>query len=162
MAPMAVRLFFLLFVVILVAFSYISFYNDQHVPFHYTDTRQIDITLSQLVILAFSLGAAMVILGTLVKDVTAASRNWRERREKQRRDDARARAARAGELVQRGMLQEAVKELTRGLSVNPEDHDAIKILATAQEKIDNTLEAVKALTRVKQSDTSDLSVYFRL
>ena len=95
---MAVRLLFLLFVVILVAFSYISLYNDQHVPFHYTDTRQIEITLSQLVILAFSLGAAMVILGTLVKDVTAASRNWRERREKQRRDAARARAARAGEL----------------------------------------------------------------
>ena len=90
---MTVRLLFLLFVVILAAFSYISLYNDQHVPFHLSDTRRIDITLSQLVILAFSLGATMVILGTLVKDVTAASRNWRERREKQRRDAARARAA---------------------------------------------------------------------
>src|SRR5512139_4296791 len=162
MAPMAVRLFFLLFVVILVAFSYISFYNDQHVPFHYTDTRQIDITLSQLVILAFSLGAAMVILGTLVKDVTAASRNWRERREKQRRDAARARAARAGELVQRGMLQEAVKELTRSLSVNPDDREALDLLASAQEELGNPLEAVKALTRVKQIEPSDLSAYFRL
>lgn len=159
---MAVRLLFLLFVVILVAFSYISLHNDQHVPFHYTDTRYIEITISQLVILAFSLGAVVVILGTLVKDVIAASRNWRERREKQRRDAARARAARAGELVQRGMLSEAVKELTRSLAVNPDDRDALELLATAQGDLGNPLEAVKALTRIKQIDPSDLSVYFRL
>ncbi len=41
---MAVRLLFLLFVVILVAFSYISLLNDQHVPFYYSATRQIEIT----------------------------------------------------------------------------------------------------------------------
>src|SRR5665811_1363392 len=130
-APMAVRLLFLLFVVILVAFSYISLLNGQHVPFYYSATRQMDVSVSELAILAFSLGAAMVILGTMVKDVTAASRNWRERREKQRRDAARARAARAGELVQRGMLTEAVKELTRGLAVNPDDREALDLLATA-------------------------------
>ena len=159
---MAVRLLFLLFVVILVAFSYISLLNGQHVPFYYSATRQMDISVSELAILAFSLGAAMVILGTLVKDVTAASRNWRERREKQRRDAARARAARAGELVQRGMLPEAVKELTRSLAVNPDDREALDLLATAQAELGSPLEAVKALTRMKQIDPSDLSVYFRL
>jgi len=159
---MAVRLLFLLFVVILVAFSYISLLNGQHVPFYLSATRQVDVSVSELAILAFSLGAAMVILGTLVKDVTSASANWRERREKQRRDAARARAMKAGELVQRGMLAEAVKELTRGLSVNPDDRDALDLLATAQAELGNPLEAVKALTRMKQADPSDLSVYFRL
>src|SRR5512140_1224131 len=162
MAPMAVRLLFLLFVVILVAFSYISLLNGQHVPFYYSATRQIDISVSELAILAFSLGASMVILGTLVKDVTAASRNWRERREKQRRDAARTRAAKAGELVQRGMLPEAVKELTRSLAVNPDDREALDLLATAQVELGSPLDAVKALTRMKQIDPSDLSVYFRL
>jgi predicted Zn-dependent protease len=159
---MAIRLLFLLFVVILVAFSYISLLNPQHVPFYLSANRQVDVSVSELAILAFSLGAAMVILGTLVKDVTAASTNWRERREKQRRDAARARAAKAGELVQRGMLAEAVKELTRGLSVNPDDRDALDLLATAQAELGSPLEAVKALTRMKQADPSDLSVYFRL
>jgi predicted Zn-dependent protease len=159
---MAVRLLFLLFVVILVAFSYISLLNGQHVPFYYSANRQMDISVSELAILAFSLGAAMVILGTLAKDVTTASRNWRERREKQRRDAARARAAKAGELVQRGMLKEAVKELTRGLAVNPDDREALDLLATAQSELGSHLEAVKALTRMKQIDPSDLSVYFRL
>jgi predicted Zn-dependent protease len=159
---MAIRLLFLLFVVILVAFSYISLLNPQHVPFYLSANRQVDVSVSELAILAFSLGATMVILGTLVKDVTAASTNWRERREKQRRDAARARAAKAGELVQRGMLAEAVKELTRGLSVNPDDRDALDLLATAQAELGSPLEAVKALTRMKQADPSDLSVYFRL
>ena len=159
---MAIRLLFLLFVVILVAFSCISLLNPQHVPFYLSANRQVDVSVSELAILAFSLGAAMVILGTLVKDVTAASTNWRERREKQRRDAARARAAKAGELVQRGMLAEAVKELTRGLSVNPDDRDALDLLATAQAELGSPLEAVKALTRMKQADPSDLSVYFRL
>ncbi|MBI5904843.1 MAG: tetratricopeptide repeat protein [Deltaproteobacteria bacterium] len=159
---MAVRLLFLLFVAILVAFSYISLLNGQHIPFYYSATRQMEVTVSELAILAFSLGAAMVILGTLVKDVTSASRNWRERREKQRRDAARARAAKAAELVQRGMLTEATKELTRSLSVNAEDREALLLLASAQEELGNHLEAVKALTRVKQIDPSDLSVYFRL
>ena len=159
---MAVRLLFLLFVVILVAFSYISLLNGQHVPFYWSATRQMEVTVSELAILSFSLGAAMVILGTLVKDVTSASRNWRERREKQRREAARARAARAAELVQRGMLQEAARELTRSLSVNPDDREALELLASAQAELGNPLEAVKALTRIKQIDPSDLSVYFRL
>jgi len=159
---MAVRLLFLLFVVILVAFSYISFLNGQHVPFYYSATRQMEVTVSELAILSFSLGAAMVILGTLVKDVTSASQNWRERREKSRKEAARARAARAAELVQRGMLQEAARELTRSLSVNPDDREALELLATAHAELGNPLEAVKALARVKQIDPSDLSVYFRL
>jgi tetratricopeptide (TPR) repeat protein len=159
---MAIRLLFLLFVAILVAFSYISLLNGQHVPFYYSATRQMEVTVSELAILSFSLGAAMVILGTLVKDVTSASRTWRERREKQRRDAAKARAARAAELVQRGMLQEAARELTRSLSVNPDDREALDLLASTQEELGNPLEAVKALTRVKQIEPSDLSAYFRL
>ena len=159
---MAIRLLFLLFVVILVAFSYISLLNGQHVPFYYSATRQMEVTVSELAILSFSLGAAMVILGTLVKDVTSASRTWRERREKQRRDAAKARAARAAELVQRGMLQEAARELTRSLSVNADDREALDLLASTQEELGNPLEAVKALARVKQIEPSDLSAYFRL
>jgi len=159
---MAVRLLFLLFVVILVAFSYISLLNGQHIPFFYSATRQLEVTVSELSILSFSLGAAIVILGTMVKDVTSASRNWRERREKQRRDAARARATKAAELFQRGMISDATKELTRSLSVNPEDREALDLLAAALEEQGNLLEAVKALTRVKQIDPSDLAVYFRL
>jgi len=158
----AVRLLFLLFVVILVAFSYISLLNGQHIPFFYSATRQLEVTVSELSILSFSLGAAIVILGTMIKDVTTASRSWRERREKQRRDAGRARTVKAAEFFQRGMLADATKELTRSLSVNAEDRDALDLLASAQEEQGNLLEAAKALTRMKQIDPSDLSVYFRL
>ncbi len=159
---MAVRLLFLLFVIILVGFSYISLLNGQHIQFFYSATRQMEVTVSELAILAFSLGAAMVILGTLVKDVTMASKNWKERREKQRREAARARVAKASELFQRGMLQEAAKELERSLSVNPDDREALDLLSSVETERGNPLEAVKALTRVKQIDPSDLSVFFRL
>jgi len=60
------------------------------------------------------------------------------------------------------MLSEAVKELTRSLAVNPDDREALDLLATAQAELGSPLEAVKALTRMKQIDPSDLSVYFRL
>ncbi|NJD61103.1 MAG: tetratricopeptide repeat protein [Deltaproteobacteria bacterium] len=159
---MAVRLLFLLFVIILVAFSYISFLNGQHIQFFYSDTRQLEITVSELAILSFALGAAMVILGTLVKDVTLASKNWKERREKQRREAARSRVAKASDLFQRGMLSEAAKELERSLSVNPDDREALDLLSSVETERGNSLEAVKALTRVKQIDPSDLSVFFRL
>jgi tetratricopeptide (TPR) repeat protein len=159
---MAVRLLFLLFVVVLVAFYYISVLNGLRIPFFYSPTRQADLAVYQLVILSFSIGAAMVILGTMVNDVTNASRNWRERREKHRRKAAQERAMKARELVQRGMLPDAAKELTRSLSVNPEDREALELLASAHEEMGNHLEAVKSLTKVKQIDPSDLSVYFRL
>ncbi len=45
------------------------------------------------------------------------------------------------------MLPEAVKELTRSLAVNPDDREALELLASAQEEIGSPLEAVKALTR---------------
>jgi predicted Zn-dependent protease len=159
---MAVRLLFLLFVIILVGFSYISLLNGQHIQFFYSATRQMELTVSELAILSFSLGAAMVILGTLVKDVTTASKSWKERREKQRREAARARVAKASELFQRGMLPEAAKELERSLSVNPDDREALDLLSSVETERGNPLEAVKALTRVKQIDPSDLSVFLRL
>lgn len=159
---MAVRLLFLLFVIILVGFAYISLLNGQHIPFFYSAKGQMDITVAELVILSFSLGAAMVILGTLVKDVTLASRNWKERREKQRKEAARARVAKAQELFQKGMLDEAAKELERSLSVNPDDREALDLLSHVESERGNSLEAVKALTRLKQLDPSDLSVFFRL
>ena len=159
---MAVRLLFLLFVVILVAFSYISLLNGQHIQFFYSATRQVEVTVSELAILAFSLGAAMVILGTMVKDVTQASKNWKERRDRQRREAARARVAKASGLFQRGLIDDAAAELQRSLSVNPDDREALVILADVETERKNHLEAVKALTRAKQIDPSDITVYFRL
>ncbi len=159
---MAVRLLFLLFVVILVGFSYISVLNGQHIQFFYSSTRQVEVTVSELAILAFSLGAVMVILGTLVKDVTMASKNWKERRESQRKEAARARVAKAAGLYQRGMLNDAATELGKSLSVNPDDREALVILADVEVERGNLLEAVKALTRVKQIDPSDITIYTRL
>ncbi len=159
---MVVRLLFLLFVVILVAFSYISVLNGQHIQFFYSATRQVEVTVSELAILAFSLGAAMVILGTMVKDVTLASKNWKEKREKQRKDAARARVAKAAGLYQRGMQDDAAAELQKSLSVNPDDREALELLANVEIERGNLLEAVKALTRVKQIDPSDITVYLRL
>ncbi|MBI5576580.1 MAG: tetratricopeptide repeat protein [Deltaproteobacteria bacterium] len=159
---MAVRLLFLLFVIILVGFTYISLLNGQHIQFFFSATRMAEVSVSELAILSFSLGAALVILGTLVKDVTLASKNWKERREKQRKEAARARVAKAQDFHRRGMLDEAVKELERSLSVNPDDREALELLSAVETERGNSLEAVKALTRLKQIDPSDLSVFFRL
>lgn len=159
---MAVRLLFLLFVVILVGFLHISLLNGQHIQFFYLDSRQVEVTVAELAILSFAVGAGMVILGTLVKDVTEASRSWKARREKQRREAARARIAKAAALFRRGILDEAVQELSRSLSVNPDDREALDLLAAVETERGNHLEAVKALTRLKQIDPSDVAVYLRL
>lgn len=159
---MAVRLLFLFVVLVLFGFGYISLLNGQRIPFFYSSSRQVEVAVSALAILSFALGAAMVILGTLVKDVTQASTTWRERREKQRREAARARVGKAAGLLERDMLDEAAKELQKSLSVNPDDLDALGLLARVETLRRNRLEAVKALTRIKQIDPSDLSVYFKL
>ena len=74
----------------------------------------------------------------------------------------RARVAKAQELFQRGMLDDAAKELERSLSVNKDDREALDLLSQVETERENLLEAVKALTRVKQIDPSDISVFFRL
>ncbi len=159
---MAVRLLFLLFVVILVGFTYISLLNGQHIQFFYSSIRQVEVTVAELAILSFSLGAVVVLLGSFFKDVTEASKTWKERREKQRREASRARIAKAQGLFQRGLLDDAARELTRSLSVNADDKEALDLLATVETERGNHLEAVKALTRLKQIDPSDLSTYTRL
>ncbi len=159
---MAVRLLFLLFVVILVGFLHISLLNGQHIQFFYFDSRQVEVTVAELAILSFCIGAAMVLVGSFFKDVTEASKTWKERREKQRREAARARIAKAQGLFQRGILEEAARELNRSLSVNADDKEALALLASVETDRRNHLEAVKALTRLKQLDPSDLSVYTRL
>lgn len=159
---MAVRLLFLLFAAVLAAFGYISLLNGQHVAFYLSNTRQFELTVSELVILAFSMGASMVVLGTMVKDVTEASRGWKERRERQRREAAKDRVAKAADLFRRGRLDEAAKELSRSLSVNSGDREALELLASVEIERKNPLEAAKALTRLRQDDPTDLSVQFRL
>lgn len=159
---MAVRLLFLLFVAILAAFGYISLLNGQHVSFFLSNTRQFELTVSELVILSFSMGAAMVVLGTMVKDVTEASRGWKERRERQRREAAKERVAKASGLFRRGMLDDAAKELSRSLSVNPDDREALELLASVEIERKNPLEAARSLTKLRQIDPTDLSVHFRL
>ncbi len=157
-----IRLLMLLFVLVLVGFSYIFLLNGENIPFRLSASRVVDVTAGELSILSFALGAALVILGTLVKDVTAASRTWKERREQQRRQAGRARAAKARGLFARGLLEEASAELARSLAVNPEDPEALELRARVEEERGNFLEAVKALTRLKQLDPSDLTVYLRL
>jgi tetratricopeptide (TPR) repeat protein len=159
---LAIRLLFLLFVVVLAAFGYVSLLNGQHVTFFLSSTRQFDLTVSELVLLAFSLGASMVVLGTMAKDVAEASRGWKERRDRQRREAARERVAKASGLFRRGMLDEAAKELSRSLSVNADDREALELMATVEIERRNPLEAAKALTRLRQNDPTDLSVQFRL
>ena len=160
---MAIRLIFFFFVVILLAFYYISRLNGHAVPFYFfSSTSYIELATYQLAMLAFSLGAALVIIGTMVNDITTASKTWRERKERKRKKTAQERATKAAELVQRGMLSEAITELTRSLSADPEDREALELSASAHEEMGNWLEAVKALTKIKQIDPSDLSIYFRL
>ena len=159
---MGVRLLLLFCVIILAGFSYVSLLNGQHIPFFYSTMRQVEVTVSELAILSFCLGAAMVILGTMVKDVTEASKTWRERRLAQRKEAARARVAKAMGFHRRGMLNEAAAELGKSLAVNPEDREALELLATVETERKVPLEAVKALTRIKQIDPSDLFVYYRL
>ncbi len=159
---MAVRFLFLLFAIVLAAFGYISLLNGQHVSFFLSNTRQFDLTVSELVILAFALGASMVVLGTMVKDVTEASRGWKERRKRQQREAARERVSKASGLFRRGMLDEAAKELARSLSVDSDDHEALDLLASVEIERKNPLEAAKALTRLRRNDPTDLSVQFRL
>lgn len=159
---MAVRLLFLFFVVVIVAFSYISVLNGQHIQFYYSATRNVDVAVSELALLSFAMGAAMVILGTLVKDVTQASANWKERREAQRREAARARVTKAAGLLSRGLLDEASKEVSKSLAVNPDDRDALDVLANVEICRENPIEAIKALSRLKQLDPENLSAYLRL
>ncbi|MCL1926965.1 MAG: tetratricopeptide repeat protein [Syntrophorhabdaceae bacterium] len=159
---MAIRLLFIFFVAILGGFFYISIYNGDRVSFHFSSSSLVELAIYQLIILSFSFGAAMVILATMINDITTASKTWRKRREQHRRKTAQDRTMKAAELVQRGMLSEAVAELTRSLSVNKDDREALELLASAHEEMGNYLEAVKALAKVKQVDPSYLLVYFRL
>ncbi len=59
---MAVRLLLVLFVVVLGAFVHISLLNGQHIQFFYLGSRQIEVTVAELAILSFAIGAVMVLL----------------------------------------------------------------------------------------------------
>lgn len=159
---MAVRLLFLLFVAVLIGFSYLSILNGQAVNFYLSPTRAVDVTTSELVIISFSVGAALVILAALFKDVVAASKGWKERRERQRLTQAKTRVERAKGLFERGLLDDAAVELSRSIASAPDDLVALDLLARVEAERGNLLEAVKALTKAKQADPSDLSIYLRL
>ncbi|NIO16841.1 MAG: tetratricopeptide repeat protein [Deltaproteobacteria bacterium] len=159
---MGLRLFLLLIIVMAIAFTHVSILNSDIVRFHLTPGRTVEIALAELTLIAFALGAGIVLLGTFVKDAMTSTKMWREKRLLAKKESATKKLSKAWNLLYQGKTSAALETVDSILAVIPESRSAILLKAMIYRELGDYIEEVKALTEIKTNDPSNVDAYFML
>lgn len=159
---MSFRLFLLLVIVMAIGFTHVSILNPDITTFNLTPGRSVEIALSELTLIAFALGAGIVLIGTIVKDTMASTRLWKEKRALAKKDSANKRVSKASNLLYQGKTSAALEAVNGILAVVPENRSALLLKAMIFRELGNYLEEIEALTELKTLDPSDVDSYFML
>jgi tetratricopeptide (TPR) repeat protein len=159
---MSLRLFLLLIIVMAIGFTHISILNSAIIKFNLTPGRSVQIALSELTLIAFSLGAGIVLIGTLIKDAMVSTRHWKEKRVLGKKESANKKLSKAWNLLYQGKLTAALESVNGILAVVPENRSAHLLKASIFREQGNYIEEIDTLTSVKNMDPSNVDSYFLL
>jgi tetratricopeptide (TPR) repeat protein len=159
---MSLRLFLLLIIVMAIGFTHVSILNSDMVKFNFTPGRSFEIALSELTLIAFALGAGIVLLGTFVKDAMTSTKQWKEKRLSAKKESANKRLSKAWNLLYQDKTTSALETVDGILSIIPENRSALLLKAMIYRELGNYIEEINALTKVKTIDPSNVDSYFML
>ncbi|RLB07957.1 MAG: hypothetical protein DRG50_01195 [Deltaproteobacteria bacterium] len=155
---MFIRLLFLSIAIFSALFIYISYLNPLSIRFQYLKDSYLETSLSILLISSFFLGALITFFIYLVKDI---SRAFRERREKKEREQLWERFYLATDALLKGNLSKAEKHILVYLKKRFDDPKAYLKLAEIYQKGGRHQEAIETLRKAKGLKVDQLEILFR-
>jgi lipopolysaccharide biosynthesis regulator YciM len=155
---MLVRLFLL--IVIVLFFCYLALANPMDVDFHFFG-KVISTELSILMGLSFALGAILVIIGWLVRDVKRAFEGYQESRQKKKGELLKEELNKGIEDFIKGNLTKARAHFTEVLKKDPSQIDLYFRLSDISVKEGNEDEALNWLERARLIDIGNIEILLR-
>jgi len=159
---MGLRLILLLIIVMAIGFTHVSILNSGTITFNLTPTISVEIAVAELVLIAFAAGAALVLLGTFVKDTVDSAKRWKERRKQAKKESARAKIDKARSLYFQEKYKAALDAVNSALSILPESREALILKAQILNAVGNIPEKIATLRDYTKSHPSILEGYIEL
>lgn len=146
---MLLRFVFLVFILVVLAFGYLSYHNSAQVAFFLSKESQYTIPAVQLAFISFFLGGFVVFVSYMAYDLQRALEKWRLRRREKKRGVVQELYKQGIEALRKGDRDKAKDFLTRYIEKDPTNIDAYIQLAGVYFKEENYGEAIKVLSKAR-------------
>lgn len=157
---MLVRLLLITILIIISLFCWLSLLNPLYVEFQFFG-RTLPTDLSTLMISSFVLGAMLVFIGTLARDLKRGFQNLRQSRKKKRELSIREELNRGIEYYIRGDLQKAKSHFIEVLNKDPSQINIYFKLSELGVKEGNLEEALNWLERARWYDMRNVDILLK-
>ena len=157
---MLMRLLLIIILAAIVLFCWISLSNPLDIDFQFFD-RIVPIDLSTLMILSFVLGAMLVFISTLARDVKRAIEGFRVSRQKKKNLSLKEEFNKGMDAFLRGNLAKAKSHFVAVLKKDPYQIDLYLKLSEIDFKEGNAEEALHWLERARLIDMRNVETLFR-
>src|SRR3989304_5750058 len=146
---MLLRFVFLVFILVVLAFGYLSYHNSAQVAFFLSKESQYTIPEVQHAFISFFLGGFVVAVSYMPYDLQRALEKWRLRRREKKRGVVQELYKQGIEALRKGDKDKAKDFLTRYIERDPTNIDAYIQLAGVYFKEENYGEAIKVLSKAR-------------
>lgn len=157
---MLVKLLFIIILSLISVFCWLSLTNPLDVQFHFFG-RTIPTDLSTLMITSFVLGALLVFISTLARDVKRSLENYRLLRKRKKEQSIKEELNKGMEDLLRGDLTKAKAHFTEVLKNDPFQKDLYIKLSEIATKEGNDEEALRWLERAQWIDNKNVEIPLR-
>lgn len=159
---MFLRLLFLVFIFLVLAFGYLTFYNPDQVTFSLSKERQLQLPIVELVFISFFAGASLVFISYIAYDLQRALERWRIRRREKKRGVVQELYQQGVDALKRGEREKAKDFLARYIEKDPTNIEAYIQLAGVYSKEENYNDAIKILAKGRLMEPNHAALLFHL
>ena len=155
---MSLRLFLVLIIIMAIGFSHVSILNSGAVKFYLTPSKFVEMALSELTLITFALGAAIVLVGTFFKDAASSARQWKTKRIQTKKENAYDKLKKARDLFYQNKASSALEVVESVLPVIPENREALHLKAKIQREMGDRDGLLETLANWKEHFPADVEL----
>lgn len=156
------RFFVTIVVILLGVLAYLTHLNPTPVSFRISETRNVDVALSVLMLGAIAFGGALVLSALGMREVRRWWANWRVGRQRQVAGKVQEHLTAAHRAWFSGRTKEALSHLGRVLDINPNHVPALLQLGTINYRAEELDDAIRFHRRARAADEQNLEVALAL
>ena len=155
---MVVRIFLLFIIILSGIYIYVSSLNPLDVQFQYLKGKSLETSLSVLLISAFFLGAFLLSLAYLFKDLI---QGWKNQRRRKDEEQLWRWFYQATDALYKDDLVKAERQIETYMNKRPDDPLAYMRLADIHHKAGRPSQAIEALQKAKRLKKEQLEILFK-
>lgn len=152
------RFFITIVIGLLGALGYLVHLNPDPVTFRLTETRQLDVALSALVLVAIAFGGLLVLSALGMREIRRLYSNWRLSRQRQAAGKVQDLYVAAHRALFSHRTKEAAASLTRLLEINPHHLPSLLYFGLIKRQAGEVSEAIRLHRRARSVDDQNLEV----